>query len=254
MNHKLKIDDKDVLHLQYINMERGFSHYPHNEDMLQYEYLRDGNLASVEESSKMFQPEKQGHLSDDPIRNLKYLFVVNTALASRFAVEGGLPLETSYAISDLYIQKMDRLYTAEEICLLRQEMFAHYTSQVALAKKEKVFSKPIIQCLAYIDAHLHENLHLSDLATYVHLNPTYLSTLFKNETSQTFSAYITKTRIETAKNMLKNSEYSYTQISSALSFSSQSHFTKVFREQTGYTPKKYRMLFFGQSISNKNSL
>ncbi len=217
--------------------------------MLQYEYLRDGNFATVAESAKMFQAELQGHLSNDPIRNLKYLFVINTGLASRFAVEGGLSVETSYAISDLYIQKMDNLNTIEEIKELQQEMFYHYTNQVSLSKKEAIYSKPIVQCMEYIEKHLTETIHLTDLASYVHLNANYLSSLFKNETSMTYSSYITKTRIEVARNMLKHTEYSYSQIASSLAFSSQSHFTKVFREQTGITPSKYRMRFYKQGIT-----
>lgn len=250
MNGKLKISNKEIQDLIYLNTERGFSHFPHNEDMLQYEYLRDGNPASIAESAKMFQAEKQGHLSDNPVRNFKYLFVINTGLASRFAVEGGLSIEKAYAISDLYIQKMDHLNSIEEIKLLQQEMFAHYTNQVALSKKENIFSKPVIQCMEYIETHLTENIHLADLARNVHLNTNYLSTLFKKETGMTFRSYITKTRIEVAKNMLKHTEFSYSLISSSLAFSSQSHFTKVFREQTGYTPYKYRMLFYRQSISS----
>lgn len=247
MKKKLEVNHKDVLYLQYLNMERGFSHSPHNEDMLQYEYLKEGNPAGIAESAKMFHAHKQGKLSDDPIRNLKYLFVVNTGLASRFAVEGGVPIETAYSISDLYIQKMDQLNNTEEIKILQQAMFTHYTKQVALFKKKNAISKPITQCMEYIHSHLNETISLTALASHVKLSPSYLSSLFKKEMKETICSYIAKTRIETAKNMLQHSEYSYAQISSSLAFSSQNHFTKVFREQTGYTPKKYRMLFYKKS-------
>ncbi len=249
MNHKLKVCNSDIQYLQYKNMERGFMHFSHSQDMLQYVYLKEGNLAGVEIASKMFSAEKQGHLSNDPIRNLKYLFVINTGIASRFAVEGGIPLEEAYAISDLYIQKVDLLHSVEDITVLQKEMFTRYTNQVALHKKSKVFSKPIVKCKEYIATHLNEPIHLTDLAAYVNLNANYLSTLFKKETMESINSYITKARIEEAKTLLKHSEDSYAQISSTLAFSSQSYFTKIFREQTGYTPKKYRMLFYGQSIT-----
>ncbi len=249
MKTKLKVDNKEIKELQYQNSERGFAHTPHNADMLQYEYLKEGNLASVAESAKLFQPEMQGHLSDNPLRNIKYLFIINTGLASRYAVEGGLEKETAYAISDLYIQRVDLLNSIEEVKILQQEMITHYTTQVALAKKNNIFSKPIIQCMEYIDLHLTEPIHLSDMANYVKLNENYLSTLFKKETGFTCSGYIIKERIEAAKNMLNHSEDSYSQIASSLAFSSQSHFTRVFREQTGYTPHKFRMMFYRKSIT-----
>ena len=50
--------------------------------------------------------------------------------------------------------------------------------------------------------------------------------------------------MEAAQNMLKFSDYTYAEISAILAFSSQSHFIRVFRKQTGYTPKEYRNKFF----------
>ena len=47
-----------------------------------------------------------------------------------------------------------------------------------------------------------------------------------------------------AQNMLRYSEYSYAEISTILAYSSQSHFTKVFRGETGYTSKEYRQKFY----------
>ena len=250
MKHrKLEVNHNDVIYLQYQNLEKGFERCPQNEDMMQYLYLKAGNPLGIEIAAGFFNADLQGCLSKDPLRNIKYLFVVNTGLASRFAVEGGLPVEIAYSISDLYIQKMDELETIEEVKQLQRAMFTHYTKQVALFKRNHVCSKPIVQCLEYISSHLSERISLEQLADFVNLSPSYLSTLFKQEMRETVSDYITKIRIETAKNMLNHSEYSYAQISSALAFSSQSHFTKVFRQKTGYTPREYRMQFYSQDIS-----
>ena len=66
--------------------------------------------------------------------------------------------------------------------------------------------------------------------------------MFKNETGDSVSAYIRKQKIETAKRLLKYSDYSLIDIANRLSFSSQSHFIQQFRELVGMTPKKYRDL------------
>lgn len=78
------------------------------------------------------------------------------------------------------------------------------------------------------------------------LNPDYLSSLFHKELHMTFSNYLKQQRIIAAQNMLRHSDYDYSEIASFLAFSSQSHFTKVFRQETGYTPKEYRNTFFQQ--------
>ncbi len=193
---------------------------------------------------RMFSSDLTGHISDDPLRNYKYLFVAAITLASRSAIAGGMDAERAYNISDLYILKMDLLQTVDEVKALHADMLAFYTKEMAALDKQAVYSKPITQCIDYIYNHLHEPIHVKDLAMQVKLNESYLSTLFKKETGKSVSEYILSKRMEAAENMLKFSDYSYAEISAILAFSSQSHFIRVFRKQTGYTPKEYRNKFF----------
>ncbi|MBP3603020.1 MAG: helix-turn-helix domain-containing protein [Lachnospiraceae bacterium] len=253
MRKRAQITPKDVQHLLTLKLDSGFAHYSQNEDMKRYEYMIMGDMRSVEEARKTFIAARQGCLSKDPIRNLKYMFAISTGLASRFVVEAGLPIEVAYSISDLYIQKMDELNTESEITELQCEMHAHYTREMQKLRKQNALSRPVNQCIEYIDSHLNEHITLAVLSAQIGLSAGHLSAVFKKEMNQTIGDYITKARIESAKNMLNYSEYTYSQISSALAFSSQSHFTKVFREKTGYTPKEYRMKFYVKSISSLKS-
>ena len=93
MNEQTKVSRKEVLYLKYLNNERGFSHYSHAQDMLQYDYMREGDERGLKLSASMFQPQKQGHLSDDPVKNLRYLFIAHTALLSRSADSKGICCE-----------------------------------------------------------------------------------------------------------------------------------------------------------------
>ena len=88
--------------------------------------------------------------------------------------------------------------------------------------------------------HIHVPIRMPDLARHVDLNQSYLSTLFKRETGFSVSDYIMERRIETAKNMLRYSDYSPAQIGEILSFCSQSHFIRCFRKLTGSTPSQYQ--------------
>lgn len=250
MNRKMIIKSEEINQLIYKNADNGFIHPLHNDDMNTYRLILEGNPEeAVKESKKWFQPDLQGHLSDDPIRNIRYLFVIQTGIAARYVVEAGIPVETAYSISDLYIQKADKLQTEEEIQELDSAMIYTYTCVVRDYLKNKIMSKPVIQCTTYIDSHFTEQIKLSDLAVYVNLNPHYLSTLFKKEMNMTIGEYINGKRISTAKSLLIRTDHTYSQIASELSFSSQSYFTKVFRDSTGYTPKKYRDMRFEKNIS-----
>lgn len=246
------VNEKQLRYLEFIHRETSDRHHTHTEDMYQYDLLRMGDPRAVEEGVRMFSSNLPGHISDDPLRNYKYLFVASTTLASRSAIAGGMDAERAYNISDLYILKMDLLQSVDEVKALHADMFAFYTKEMAALDKAAVYSKPITQCIDYIYNHLHEPLHVKDLAMQVKLNESYLSTLFKKETKKSVSEFILSKRMEAAQNMLKFSDYTYADISAILTFSSQSHFTRVFRKQTGYTPKEYRNKFFRITKQGEN--
>lgn len=238
------VNERKLRYMEFLSRETGKRHHTDTEDMLQYQLLQAGDPAAVEEGVRMFASNLTGHISDDPVRNNKYLFVACITLASRAAIAGGMEAERAYNISDLYILKMDRLETVDQIRALHREMFAFYTAEMAALDKKQVYSKPVVLCLDYIYEHLHQTIRLEQLASFTGLNASYLSALFKKELGVPVSAYILSKRMEAAKNMLKFSEDSYAEIAATLAFSSQSHFTRVFRQQTGYTPKAYRNEFF----------
>ena len=225
---------------EFINRENAFRHHSYEEDMRQYDLLRRGDPQAIIEAKKMFVASEQGSLSDDPVQNMKYLFIAAAALASRSALAGGMERERCYNASDLYIRRMDQCNTIEEIAAIHQEMFTFYTNAMASQDREKPYSRPVIQTIDYIISNLNQPLHVNDIANKISLSENYLSTVFRKETGYTIRDYIAKQRIETSKSMLLHTDYSYAQIAIALGFSSQSHFTRVFRELTGTTPAKYR--------------
>lgn len=238
------INEKQLRYLEYANRENSVRHHSYHEEMLQYQLLKSGDERAIEESVKMWESGLPGHIVDDPVRNMRYLCVASITLATRFAIEGGMDDETAYNASDLYIQKIDGCHTVEEMRTVHKDMFTFFTHKTADSMKNSVFSMPVIQCMDYIHYHLHEKITVAILAKHVDLYPTYLSTLFAKETGIPISEYIMDKRMETAKNMLKFSEFSYSEIAATLSFSSQSHFTKVFKEREGITPKVYRNRYF----------
>lgn len=249
MTAKLSETDRQVAYTAYINRENNYRHHYYDEEMKQYELLKAGNMAGVEESTRMMTRNFTVKLSDDPVRNVKYLFVACVTLATRFAIEGGLESETAYNISDIYIKRMDECGNVDEVMELHREMFSYFTRRMAELRKQRVYSKPVLQCMDHIERSLHLRIMTQELADYVGLNRNYLSTLFRKETGSTISEYIMQRRVDTAKNMLRYSSYSAAQIGSILAFSSQSHFIRCFKKLTGMTPNEYQKRHFRESIN-----
>ena len=96
----------------------------------------------------------------------------------------------------------------------------------------------------YIYYHLHERIRLEDVADASGLSPNYLNSLFRKKKGISIQKYICSKRIEAAKNMLLYSDYSETEISEFLAFSSPSHFIRVFRKHTGMTPRQYAKRYY----------
>lgn len=249
MAAKFSDADRRVAYMAYVDRENNTRHHYFDEEMKQYRLMQSGDPGAVEESAAiMGRTQAQMRLSQNPLLNAKYLFVANITIATRFAIEGGMDSETAYNSSDLYITGLERCHTPEEVLALHREMFGYFTRHMASLKKDRVYSRPVIQCMEYIDLHLHMPILLAELAEHVQLNPSYLSVLFKKETGVPVSEYVLNRRIDTAKNMLLYSEYSASQISEILTFSSQSHFIRVFKKKEGMTPREYKVLHDRDSL------
>ena len=244
---------KELTYISFLQREEDIYHHSYDEELLQYEYLRDGDMRSIEESKRLFRTGINGKLSSDPVRDKKYLFVASTTLACRFAIEGGMDAQNAYNTSDLYIQKMDLCSSVEEVFELQTAMIEEYTAEMAkLHAREKDesaidaesqesygISRPLWKAMDYIYYHLHEKISLSEVGEAAGVSPNYLNYLFKKEKGITIQKYICSKRIEAAKNMLLYSDYSATEIATFLAFSSTSHFIKTFRENTGTTPRQF---------------
>lgn len=242
--------DKQMAITEYLQREEDLYHHSYDEELLQYEYLRDGDIRSVEESKRLFRTGITGLLSDDAVRDKKYLFVASITLATRFAIEGGIEAQEAYNMSDNFIQRMDRLDTIEDIYELQTEMIKSFTLMVKRSKSKKnpsdisYVSRQVLEAMDYIYYHLHERITVEDVASAVSLSPNYLNHLFSKEKGQSIQKYISARKIDAAKNMLQYSDYSVTQIATILAYSSVSHFISSFKKATGMTPRDFSLKNF----------
>ena len=227
------------------NRENNFTHSTYDEEMLQYESMKRGEEDALRLGKEAFESASPALLSKDLLRGWKYMFVASTTLCCRYCMDGGMDSETSYNISDLYIQKADECNTVQEIFDLHEALFRDYTYRMREIHRGSGYSVAVLRCIDYIDAHLHEKITLTDLARYTGVTETYLSALFKKEYGLTVTDYIRKTKIEAAKKLLQfYDDLTAAEIGEYLAFSSASHFSKIFHEETCMTPKEYRMKYF----------
>ncbi|NIK68155.1 AraC family transcriptional regulator [Paenibacillus sp. BK720] len=100
----------------------------------------------------------------------------------------------------------------------------------------------ITDVVRHINQHFREPLPLDELAKRFFISKGHLSRVFKEVTGFGYSQYINVTRIKEAEQLLKETDWSITQISEHCGFENFSHFGKVFKELSGLSPRDYRKL------------
>ena len=160
------------------------------------------------------------------------------ALLSRAAIERGADTNLILEMENKLVSSIIESKDIDDICFTFQENMDIYTDSLFFVSEKS--SRVIRQVAEYISAHYAEPLTLEEVAGHIHLNPSYLSTIFKKITNLSFREYLNKVRIEEAQRLLLNTDYSIIEISTACGFNDQSYFSKVFKRYTGMTPKRFR--------------
>ena len=227
---------------EFVKREYNTIHAPFQPEMDFYDAIKSGNTRKVTQlcQEPFHKKDGLGTLSQNSLQNLKYHFVITTAMIARTCISGGLGHTQAYDMSDYYIQQADSAKTADSITSLHDEMALAYTSQMKKLRKATIYSRPISKCIDYIYDHLHTRIRMSDLSELTALSSSYISRLFKKETGHSVSGYILSKKLETSASMLLYTDYSIARISAAFDFPNQGYFTKVFKEAYGISPSEYR--------------
>lgn len=218
-------------------------HDPPETEFVFYNMVQQGDMDGVVQNLNTDQYRRIASstlLSSDMVQNFRYHCIIMLAMVTRFCIEGGMPGELAYRMSDFYIHKIDEATSEDVIVELHDAACLDFTKRMRQLRGRTVRSKPITICLNYIYGHLHEKITVEELAEAVQLHPSYLSRLFREQMGCTLHNYILDQKILTAKQMLQFSDRSFAEIANLLSFSSQSHFIQVFSRKVGVTPKQFR--------------
>ncbi|MGO4370161.1 response regulator transcription factor [Paenibacillus sp. 2TAB19] len=92
----------------------------------------------------------------------------------------------------------------------------------------------------FVKQSLDQDLSLQLLSQQVYLHPKYLSDIFKRETGQNLSDYVTERRLEKAKKLLKETTLKISEIAPLCGFANHKYFASLFKQHIGCTPTEYR--------------
>ncbi len=98
----------------------------------------------------------------------------------------------------------------------------------------------IQSALNYIYNNYSKDISMAEVANHINLSYSHFSRLFSNVTGMGFIEYVTKLRMEKAKELLKNPVMDIQDISEKVGYGSFRYFSRSFREYTGMLPSDYR--------------
>lgn len=164
------------------------------------------------------------HLSD---------YIVSEAIKKDYYVEAykqALHLTSAHhnVLNDMEIVQKELNET-----MLNSRIDATYSHYIAK-------NKQLQPAIDLIFANKSTTLSLNQLADVVHLSPSYVSRLLKEEFGQSFSHMYRQLKVNWAKQVLLETDDTISSISDALGYVEPSYFIRQFKKHVGTTPLKYR--------------
>lgn len=195
---------------------------------------REDSLRLLNEVLSYVLPCSGGELSQIKARTYELLVLI-----SRSAIEAGANPEKTLQADQQYLLELNQIQDFDELCF--------WLTRAMNTLMDSVFdfigirhAGIIHQSIQYINTHYARKLTLNDMARRIYLSPPYFSRIFKEETGQTFTAYLNRVRVERSRELLRREDLKLADIALMVGFEDQSYFTKVFKKLEGQSPLRYR--------------
>lgn len=219
------------------DMERMEKRYAYENQFM--DAVSRGQTYKAELFLSAFTPSAFEQRTPDTLRNAKNYMIIMNTLLRKAAERGGVHPIYLDQISSGYAREIEGFNTVKIVPGFMKKMFESYCR---LVRKHTAanYSPLVKKVIMSIESDLSADLSLSKLAGMNGVSAGYLSTCFKQETGQTFVAYVTTKRIELARHLLQNTRLQVQTIAQHCGVPDMQYFSKVFKKYTGMTPRQYR--------------
>lgn len=207
------------------------------EEMLLH-HLAEGT--EPEEGSNSYDGELQDFGLDDSLRQIKNNLMIFTGLCARTAVKSGVPVYTARTMENEWVHRIEAVRGFPAAGKLRKNMYKAFLDQIRQQKDNAGQSRAVRECRNYIQLNYMKELTLEEIARHCGYTEYYLSRKFAKETGIKLNEYIHQVRIDAAKIMLLTTSKEVQEISDELHFGNRNHFDRVFRQQVGVSPARFR--------------
>lgn len=194
---------------------------------------------AIELLRKVSQQSKTS-LSKDKLRNAKNKGIIFISLITRYCIDVGHFENDFYNLGDYFINEIEEAQEIKQINDILSDSVEIFSQKFQEVRSNCDVSRVVSQCVNYIYNNLQSEIKLEKVSEYLGISPQYLSKKFKQEMNVSFSEFVNRQKVEAASRMILQANADLSEISSAFCFSSQSHFTQIFKKYKGMTPGTYK--------------
>ena len=127
----------------------------------------------------------------------------------------------------------------EELLILLMRMIANQGEASIFPSKESMENHLVRAVKQFIEDKIYENSRLCDVCRALGYSKSYLSKLFREQTGESIAGYAVKNKIKKAKQLIREGNMNFSEISDKLSFDNPQYFSRVFKRETGMTPSEF---------------
>lgn len=202
----------------FIPKNEATMYYPDSTDPWQYYWL------TFSEDSKFDVAGPIGLDGDHPTKAAKQSEEIDEILEKLFSMES---------------KNTTIYYTA--LSVLMRILALEYSSTKPIQNTDNSYSELVDNAKKLIKLNYsHESFSAADISKMLFVSPQHLGRLFREYVGMTPVAYLSDTRINSASDLLRKSNYTVSELCHAVGFRDEHYFMKAFKKKYGMTVKEYR--------------
>jgi YesN/AraC family two-component response regulator len=186
----------------------------------------------------VYSPEER--VPQDHLRNLKNYYVVLNTLMRKAAEQGLVHPVHIDEVSSYFSHLIETVGNEDDLSGLVPKMITRYCELVNTYSMSG-YSPVIRDLITFIEYHIQDPLSLGVLAGRFHINPSYLSALFKKQTGETLTEFINRRRVKFSARLLKDPSLSVQAAAEHSGFLDINYFCRLFKRYYGQTPSAFRL-------------
>jgi len=221
------------------NQSNGISAYPIDMERMLLASLRRGDNIEARkilvELLNTLHIDIKGNFQAFRLKAMELAVLLSRAVSDPKEIKNDIDLDTN----NRYLKKIEESSNLKEVTEVLSVITERMSGKIFSFHGVRHFTA-LRKAERYIWENYTRKISLQEIAGVSGLSAPYFSTIFKEEMGENLSNYLNRLRVEKAAAMLATTSLPISGIAAACGFEDQSWFSKIFKNNTGYTPAKYR--------------